>query len=443
MIGKKSNKSKRFPYIEVEGIQNQYLDAALLQCLDNESLVFTLRNEFKILKKAGILPAELKLNKFNQEELVRLVSPHLLENYNFYNYLVQKWDDIQIKTLKTFIKTDLSSFSLEQWDEEIRSLIQDKDIPVFAAVNLLRFYNNGELKELIQLIMRDFTVQFYYETGVQLNGYGVDWDKVDEKKVENVVESGELNLSEDIERKPEENLRLASSLIDLVANQITELGQYGEYKTLYQQEQEKTEKLTKEKENLSQEIKTKESQHQAFLKDNRTLSKNVDTLTTKLDQTKKELGKLGLSLGEVRKEKEELEKIKDNLERKVNILENEQNSIGEKIKEELKREYDLKILHMKDEYEKRLNILERELDNKEREQVEKNSEENSVEVERIIKELENVKNDLSVVEQERNELAEKVKAFNNSGENSKDNILGFSEDDIEDFVEFDNKPTRN
>jgi DNA repair exonuclease SbcCD ATPase subunit len=444
IVSKKSNKVKRFPYIEVAGIQNQYLDAALLQCLDKESLAFALRDEFKILKKAGILPADLKQNKLSKEDLIRLVSPHLLENYNFYNYLAQKWDNIQIKTLNNHIKVDYSSFSLEQWINQIKTLIQENDMPVFAAVNLLRFYNNGELKELIQSILDDFAVQFYYESGVQMEGYEIDWDEVDEEIVKYEDESEELDLSdEEIERKPEETLRLASRLIELVADQLTELEDTEEYKTLYEQEQERNENLTRKLEALNQEVKSKESQHQALLKENRTLSKNVDALTTKLEQTKKELGKLGLSLGEIRKEKEDFEKSNGIFERRVNTLEKEQNSIGEKVKQEVKREYDLKIILMKDEYEKRLDLLKRELDEKEKEQVQMNNDLASTELERIMKELETVKNDLRVVERERNELAEQINTLNRTEGDSQDHIFGFNEDDIEDFVDFDNKPTRN
>ncbi|MGG3469000.1 hypothetical protein ABES02_16150 [Neobacillus pocheonensis] len=443
LVTKKSNKVKRFPYIEVSGIQNQYLDAALLQCIDQESLSFALRDEFKIIKKAGILPAELKQNKFSKEELVEQVSPHLLENYNFYNYLAQKWEGIQTQTLKNHFKEDYSSFTLDQWADEIRTMIQENDMPVFASVNLLRFYNNGQLKVLIHSILEDFAVQFYYESGIQMEGYDIDWDEVDEElAAEFEDESEELDLSElENEQKPEERLRLASRLIGLVADQLSELEDSSEYKALYEQELQETVKLHEELVNLNQEMKTKESQHQVVVKENRTLSKNVDSLTTKLEQSKKELGKLGLSLGEIRKEKEDLEKVNGVLERKVNTLEKEQNSIGEKVKQEVKREYDLKILLMKDEYEKKLYQLERELDEKEKEK--EQTDMASSELESIRKELETIKNDLGVVEKERNELAEQINALNRTKEDSEDPLFGFNEDDIEDFVEFDNKPTRN
>jgi hypothetical protein len=444
LVGKKNTKVKRFPYIEVTGVQNQYLDAALLHCVDKEPLTLALRDEFKILKKAGILPTELKQEKFSKEDLVRLVSSHLLENYSFYNFLVKKWNEIQIKTLNAHIKGDYTSYSIEQWDEVIRELIKEKDMPVSIAVNLLRFYNNGENKELIRLVLEDFAVRFYYETGVQVEGYNINWNAIDKKIDENKVTSEELDLTEaEIERKPEENLHKASRLIELVADQITELGQTGEFKSRYEQEQEKNEKLNEKLLTLGKELKSKESQHQALLKENKTLSKNVGVLTKKLDLTNKEHGKLSLTLGEIRKEKDEFEKLNNVLERKVNSLEKEQHSIKEKIKQELKREYELKILHIKDEYEKELNILEGELKSKEKKEPQLNNITGSDEFDRLKKELETVKNDLRIVEQERNELAEKIKLYNTTEDETKDNIFGFNEDDIEDFIEFDNKPTRN
>ncbi|MEM5672985.1 hypothetical protein AAHB54_23920 [Bacillus cereus] len=78
----------------------------------------------------------------------------------------------------------------------------------------------------------------------------------------------------------------------------------------------------------------------------------------------------------------------------------------------------------------------------------KNSELSDV-LDKTSKELSTTKNDLGVVEKERNELLEQVNQAPAKEENKKeqdaddDVMFGFNEEDIEDFVEFDNKPIRN
>ena len=74
---------------------------------------------------------------------------------------------------------------------------------------------------------------------------------------------------------------------------------------------------------------------------------------------------------------------------------------------------------------------------------------NFVELESVKKELDTTKLDLRVVESERNELVEQMKNVTNNtfnaadSENDDEILFDFNEEDIEDFVEFDNKPTRN
>jgi myosin heavy subunit len=463
MVGKlrkkNRNKQKRFPYIEVEGIENRYLDAALLQICGEGVLSHSLDDEFKLLKKAGITTQDLKKKKYSHEELVALVSPHLLESYDFYNFLANMWEDIQVKTLNHFFDGNNGNFTVEEWGAKIRNLIDEGEMPLYAAVNFLRLYKNGELKELIKSLLREeeYIIQFYRETGIKIEGYDIDWESLDDKEdIEDL-----FNLEEDTEeivmlgkelldRAPDDALRLAARIILDISERVSELGEVQEYKKKYELEKEKVATLTVKVDELTQEVKSKDSQIQSLSKENRTLAKTIDTLNSKVEQQQKESGRLGGLLGEVRKEKEELEKANAVLERRVNSLEKDTSSIAEKVEKELKKEFDKKILKMQIAFDEKTNELETQFEELKKllEEEQAKNETLSAELERMSKELETTKNDLRVVEKERNELAEQLKnAPVNIQEELVDDdddlLFGFSEEDIEDFVEFDNKPTRN
>lgn len=452
---KRKSKVKRFPYIEVEGVKSYYLDAALLRTCGPGALEHSLSDELKIIKKAGISVQDLKKNTYNHQELVEKVSPYLLESYDFYNFLVNQWDEILHNTLnKHFSDVDYAKFTLDDWDVEIRELYMS-EMPVYAVINFLRFYKNGELKELIPQYFEeeDFVIEFYEETGIKVEGMDIDWDSVGDDLPFDAELLAGLN-DEDItpeffERNPQDALMVAAKLILGVSERIGDLGDAEAYKELYESEKSKTEHLQAKVDELGQEVKSKDATNQSLSKENRTLSKSVDTLNSKLEQAQKESGRLGGLVGEIRKEKESLEKANNVLEKRVATLEKEAGAVAEKTKKSLEAEQHSKTLKMQMQFDETTMELENQIKELRRllEEEQTKTAVLSGDFEEKDHQLKIAKNDLQVVEKERNELLEQLKnapaTKEIAPENEEDLLFGFDEEDLEEFVEFDNKPTRN
>lgn len=448
---KKGSTQKRFPYIEVEGVESRYLDAALLKICGDGTLEHSLSDEFKLIKKAGITTQELKRKERSREELIKLVSPHLLESYDFYNSLANTWEEILQKTINHYFENDYTSFTIEDWGNQIRNLIDEEAMPIYAAINTLRFYKNGEIKELIKPLLEEgeYVVKFYRETGIKVAGQELDsdWDE----SIDDELEENSLLEEELFDRSPDEALKMAAKIILNVSERVSDLEESEKYKKLYEFEKEQVVSFKTKVDDLTQDLKSRDSQVQTLSKENRTLTKSVDSLYGKFEQQQKESGRLGGALGEIRKEKEDLEKVKANLERRVSTLEKEAGSITEKVQKELKKEFDKKALKKQDDYDEKIFQLEKQIEDLQcllEEEQAKNSELSDV-LEKTSKELSTTKNDLGVVEKERNELLGQVNQASAKEENKEeqdaddDVMFGFNEEDIEDFVEFDNKPIRN
>lgn len=462
MRRKKGNKLKRFAYIEVGGVDNRYLDAALMKVLGEHVLEHSLSDELKLIKKAGITTQELKRRELSQEEIIKRVSPHLLESYDFYNLLANMWNDILQQTINRYFEDDYVNFTMEDWFNSIKKMIDEKEMPVYVAINTIRFYKNGEIKELIKILLEDkeYIVAFYRELGMKIEqpGLVIDWDKVVVEESEEFFdledELEEIQLLEDelFNRSPDEALKVAAKIILEVSDRVSHLEDAEKYKKLYEHEKEHVATLKSKVDELTQGLKSRDSQIQTISKENRTLSKSVDSLNGKLEQQQKESGRLGGVLGEIRKEKEDIEKEKTNLERRVSSLEKEASTISEKVHKEIKSDFDKKALKMLNDYDEKTNLLEKQLLDLQRlfkEEQFKNSE-LSTALEKFKKELSTVKTDLVVVEKERNELIEQINQTSAKSEdeyvnNAEDDdvMFGFDEKDLEGIVEFDNKPTRN
>lgn len=455
---KKGSKHKRFPYIEVEGMENRFLDAALLQGCGYEVLRQSLPNELKLLKKVGITTQELRREEHSNKELVKLVSPHLLESYDFYNLTANICDEIIQKTVVDYFDEAYINFTKEEWNKHIKYLISEKEMPIYTAINTLRFYKNGEIKELIKplLEVEEHILKFYEETGIKIEGQGfeINWDKIVVDDIEDKsikLEENSLQQVEDlIDQSPNEALKLAAKIILDVSDRVSELEELEKYKKLYESEKETVESLKFKIDELTLDVKSKDSQTQALSKENRALSKSVESLAGQLENQQKESGRLGGLLGEIRKEKDDLDKANNTLISRVSKLENESSLIAEKVQKELKKEFDNKALKTRFDQDERIKLLDKQMKGLqhllEEEQLKNSS--LLVELENVCKELNITKKDLEVVEKERNELAEKIKTSKtltgkerDSLENGDDLLFDFDEVDI--FVEFDNKPTRN
>lgn len=455
---RKRNEAKRFPYIEVQGIQNRYLDAALIRVLSERNLPASLSDELKLLKKAEITVAEIRSDAYCQEELIARVAPHLLENYDYYNFLAKGWDEIQRHFLqKTLEEEDYSAFTLEEWDQKIRQLVDEEEIPVYGAINFLRFYKSGQFKELIPSLLaeKDYVIQFYNETGIQIEEADIDWHEVEADLEQDILGAFDMDdtflQGEQLEEKSlEELLRTAARIILNVSEQVPDINEAETYKKMYELEKEKSDNFGVKVDSLSQENKSKESQIQALMKENRDLAKSVESLTGRVESQQKENGRLGGLLGKTRKEKDEVEKTNILLEKRVTSLSTQVDLEEEKTRKELKKEFDKEQLKMKDKYEEALKDLEGQLEFI-RKQLEEEQNEKSrlaAEFEKVRRELETSNNDLKIVEKERNELVEQLQQANQlQGEKREepddDIFFGFDEEEIGFFVGFDNKPTRN
>lgn len=457
--GKKPRKkTKRIAYIDVEDIENNYLDTALLQVYNEATIPDVISDELKILKKAGVRVQDIKQDKYTGKELVALISPYLLENYNFYNHLANMWDEIQTGMLRDMFDEDIDQYASDEWDTELSNMIEDAIIPAYAAVNLLRFYKNGAHKHCIKPILEEFAIEFYRETGVQYEGADVDWEEVEDDEFD--LSFDDINLEDHdsfekqfMKKMPDEALRLAANLIDGVAERISGMNETLDYKEIYEKEKEQREQFQLERDTSSQELKSKESQLASLQKERNTLAKKVDILENKVDTQQKETGRLGQALGELRKEKEEAEKANTALERKVATIEKEQEKLEEKAQKAAKLEYDQKMVAMQMDHDSKVETLERERDAAQGTLEETKTQYDSLssEHDNAKKELETLKNDLFVVEKERNELMEKLENANKTPvkvppeqeEEDDDLLSGFDEDDIGSFIDFDNEPTRS
>lgn len=464
MVGKTRRKTgskhKRFPYIEVEGVENRYLDAALLQGFGYEALHQSLSNELKLLKKVGITTLELRRKEHSGKALVELVSPHLLESYDFYNFMANVCDELIQKSIVDDFDETFDDFTIEEWNNYIWNLIHEEKMPIYVAINTLRFYKNGEIKELIKplLEVEEHILKFYEETGIKIERQGLDinWGRIvvnDIKDKSNKLEENSLQEAEDLfDRSPNEALKLAAKIILDVSDRVSELEESEEYKKLYASEKETVVNLKSKIDEQTLDLKSRDSQIQALSKENRALSKTIESLTGKFENQQKESGRLGGLLGEIRKEKDDLEKANNTLVSRVSTLENESRLITEKVKKELKKEFDNNAIKTRFDLDEKIKMLDKQLkglQNLLEEERLKNSN-LLVELENIREELNVTKKHLEVVGKERTELAEKINTSNTfigKGEgplvNGDDSLFEFDEVDIEDFVEFDNKPTRN
>ncbi|MEC1526066.1 hypothetical protein P9D43_29165 [Neobacillus niacini] len=452
---KKPSKTKRFPYIEVEGIKNHYLDAALLRTCGPAALEHSLSDELKIIKKAGISVQDLKRNTYSQREIIEKVSQNLLENYDFYNFLANQWDEILHNTLaKHFHDVDYTKFTAAEWDEEIRNLYMD-EMPTYGVINFLRFYKNGEFKDLIKQYFEeeDFVVDFFEDTGVKVEDFDIDWDSIENDYPFDPDLVDDLNDDEftpDLfDQSPQDALLVAAKLILGVSERIGDVQETEALREMYELEKEKTETLQAKVDNLAQEGKSKDSQVKSLLKENRTHTKTIYTLNDKIENLQKENGRLGGLVGDIRKEKEAFEKANNTLEKRIATLEKKADSVAEKTKKELEKEHDTKVLKMQMHFDETTNELENQIHELKRLLVEEQAKTSTLSsnLEEKEHQLKTVKNDLQVVEKERDVLAEQLKnapAPNEvAPENDDDLLFGFDEEDLEEFVEFDNKPTRN
>ncbi|ERG68048.1 hypothetical protein [Exiguobacterium chiriqhucha] len=456
MRRKSGLKERKIRYIEVEGVRNEYLDAALLNTCSEGSLMALLKDEHKLLKKAEITAQDLKQDKFDQNEVIRIICPHLLESYNFYNFLANQGEKYIEPLLTELFEEEYKNFDLKQWDSSIRKALLEERVPFYVTINILRFYKNGEFKELIKPLMEEeaHVLQFYDELGIKVEGFELDWDELLRSKYEELLGLEDFGVPEESITsdgvKVASRLKIALKMLESVADEIDALGEQKELKQQLESEREQVVSLKQINSELVRDMKSKNTQIKSLTKENRILLKQAETATNKAEQQQKEVGRLGQTLGEVRKETEELEKLKGNLERRVNLLETEKKSITAK----LTKEFDKESLKVKVSYDEKLGTLEQQVAELNRllEEEKKNGRMLAEEAKVAIAELEQANLSLEATEVERNELVEQLKhvsvpaaAMVTAAKAADDDsaLFDFDEDELGDFINFDNKPTRN
>lgn len=447
-LKKKTKKLKKNAYIEIDGIENQYLDAALLHSVEEEIIYGIILDELKILKKAGISVAEVKKRAVNEIELKNKISPYVLESYTFYNFLVNHWygSDKQLIDISNFEET------LEnEWLEIVTDILNGENILLYEVINSLRFYKNGEYKSLIPMLFSEEinVLKFYEETGIQVECGIIDWER---KKLNEVNDDGNEDYSDEIEEDEDlifsstEALNIAANLINDVASKLSKFEEKENFNELYKAEKERNDGLSNENLALNKEVKSINSQIKILEKEKKNSDKSVIKLNQKIDGQQKEIGKMGLQIGEYRIIIDSLENSNKSLKLQVEAFNKDKKKNEEKIAKEIHQENNLRSLKMKVDFEEKAKEYEEQIGTLEK-QFKESSENNvtlSSSLESTMKELERIKSNFSELEEENNKIKEKLNSkITVSLEEPIDEEIDFSEEDLGAFIGFDNKPIRN
>ncbi len=447
-LRKTTKEAKKNAYIEVDGIENKYLDAALLHSVDEEKIYGITLDELKILKKAGVTVAEVKKKTIDEVELKNRISPYILENYNFYNLLVNNWHE------NGNPQTDVINFeeiSESLSPQVINDILDREDVLVHTVINFLRFYKNGEYKSLISLIFSEESnlLKLYEETGIKVERENINWDKkklTEVNDLDNDSNPDKRDKTGDRIFSSKEALTFAAGLITDVAAELSKFEEKDTINELYEVEKETNEKLINENKEISKEVKSKNTQIKSFEKEKQRNEKTIGKLNEKIDIQQKEIGKMGLQIGEYRVTIENTEKNNQSLKSQIETLNKDKKKNEEKIKKDIIQENNLKSLKMQvnfDEktkgYEQKIYDLEKRI--KELEEYNSNLSES---LENNIFELNKVKSDFFELEEENMKIKEKLNSKEMSVvEPSVDEEIDFSEEDLGAFIGFDNKPTQN
>lgn len=449
MRQKNGGKVKNIRYIEVEGVKNEYLDAALLFTCGHDVLNTYLQSEGKLIKKAGITIQNLKQDVLEYNDIIHAVSPHMLESYTFYNVLANSFERKLLALVESHFGDEYQDFDKEMWDSSLRKLLLEDEIYLPIAINILRFYKNGEFKELIQTLLseEEYALKYYDELGIKIEGFDLDWDERLRQKYEGMLGLEDFEVpTESITENglnASSKLKIVLKMLNDVATEVEGLGDHKELEGLLYSEQERVKALTQQIDQLKRDVKSKDTQSKVLNKENRALVKQLETANQKIEQHQKEIGRLGQALGESRKEQESLEKTNTHLERRVTMFDAEKKSITST----MKRDYEkasLKAIEREESLKKQLSEQESLLGLEK----DKNAQLNE-ELVGLKADFEQANAILEATELERNELINQLNEVSTGNpvqsntNDSKDELFDFDVNEIDDFINFDNKPTRN
>jgi len=324
MIRKTRKKDKKIRYIVVEDVKNEYLDAALISICSDDTFSNTVSNELKILKKAGITPQEIKADRISRNEIIKKISPFLLESYDFYNLLANKIEKIQDEILNNLFEKRYLNFDTNQWISSVKTTVLDEEISLSMMINILRFYKNGEFKNVIYLLLNEeeFVLKFYEELQIKIEGFDLNWKNIIDIPFDNKT-TGELKQSSLSVRGKDSDtsfkLQAAIEMLNDVIAEVDELHKVKELNAQLESKNEVIESLKQELNQMKKDVRPKDSRIKSLEKENRALNKQAEMFGQKNELLQKEVGNLGKSLGELRKMQESLENENKLLERKVEV----------------------------------------------------------------------------------------------------------------------------
>lgn len=449
MIRKTRKKDKKIRYIEVENVKNEYLDAALISICSDDTFSNTVSNELKILKKAGITTQEIKAGRISRNEIIQKVSPFLLESYDFYNLLANKIEKIQDEILNSLFEKRYLNFDTNQWISSVKTAVLDDEISLSMMINILRFYKNGDFKDIIYVLLNneEFVLKFYEELQIKIDGFDLDWENVIDIPFDNKT-TGELKQSSvsvhGTDSDTSFKLQTAIKMLNDVIADVDELHKIKELNAQLESKNEVIESLKQELNQIKKDVRPKDSRIKSLEKENRALNKQAEMFGQKNELLQKEVGNLGKSLGELRKTQESLEKEKKVLERKVAVYEEKEAVVEKTISKEYKKK-EIKLIKELEEIEKLLQtnqlLLNEEKDKNQRFIQEKSEmfskiEQSNLLVKTMEIELKNLKDQTK----KRKDLGD---IESTSIDNEIDELFDFDENELINLINFDNKPTRN
>ncbi|WP_214776087.1 hypothetical protein [Exiguobacterium sp. s37] len=454
MRRKSGGKEKKMRYIEVEGVKNEYLDAALLNTCSEEALTTFLKSEPKLIKKSGLTIQELNQNTLEYNEIIQAVSPHLLESYTFYNFLANRCEKIHDEILFDLFEDAYKEFTHDELESAMKERLLEEELTISVAINVLRFYKNGEFKQIIHTLLHDedCVLKYYDEFEIKIEGFDLEWDEMLRQKYEGLLGLEDFKVPTDSITENGLNasskLKIVLKMLNDVASEIDDLDNQAELQELLSTEQERVMILTKQQDELKKDLKSKETQIKSLNKENRALVKQLETANQKVEQNQKEVGRLGQVLGESRKQQEDLEQLNNALNRKVTVFEVEKNSLSSTMRKEFEKS-SFKLVEREESLKKQL--LEQEnLLNVEKEKNAQLSEAFALFKAEAAADLEKSNEILEALEIERNKLVSQLNNVSeteltqvSSDESVEEDPFDFDPDSIGDFINFDNKPTRN
>jgi len=216
--------------------------------------------------------------------------------------------------------------------------------------------------------------------------------------------------------------------------------------------EEKNEELTNTLKKAVQESKVFEARTKSLTKENNSLKKSSDNQKLKIEQYQKEAGRLGLTLGEIKQEKEEIEKSNINLNKQISNFERNEKAALKKLERDLKKEHIKELERIKSDFERNRLVYEEQISSLkatiQKEQT--RNEELHEEFINVQQHVDQMTTSMQIVINERDTLlktAEQSSINMNDIEVKEENEdlldFEFNETDLEDFIEFNNKPNKN